>query len=187
MVLVIGALSLRTIARVSDWHDPLTLYTHDIRFNDTNPDLFYDYGTELLKNGEFDGAILNLRHVIAMDSSWWIPYSVLGSAYSAKGEMVEAAHAYGEALQRMDAIEMYIDLGQAYSALPDARRTVSFLEKAVQKYPNSRALRDLLTIAYYKSGQYRESRASAAASSSLKEPFVVSPQFIRLKMVSHIR
>jgi predicted Zn-dependent protease len=107
-------------------------------------------------------------------------------AYIQEGKLEEAASAYRETLKYVESIEMYQDTAQMYLGLSDTKRAVSFLGMAVRKYPESRALRDMLVVAYYKNAQYTRSRAAVMASQAFKEHFVVSPSFARLKMVKVI-
>jgi|WetSurMetagenome_2_1015567.scaffolds.fasta_scaffold02157_6 protein O-mannosyl-transferase len=61
------ALSLLTIARNSQWHSRMELYSHDIKYAGESPMLYTNYGGLLMMDGKFNEAKPYLEKSVALD------------------------------------------------------------------------------------------------------------------------
>jgi hypothetical protein len=150
-VLIICSLSWRTIMRNTDWHDGITLYTHDIQLSD-NYDIEMDLGAILAYNGEFTKALPHLKKSVASR-----PYEKnlydLGIVYANLGNKGKAGTYLLMAIQTapMHKPSLETDIGYStilvfYDKNPQA---VPFITNALKDYPASAALWINLAIAKF--------------------------------------
>ncbi|MGH7202908.1 MAG: tetratricopeptide repeat protein [Candidatus Levyibacteriota bacterium] len=93
---IIVLLSARTIVRNTNWHNALTLYSHDVFLSD-NYDLEDNLAGEYQNIGNYDDAFLHQKKSVQM-----FPYEInlynLGYLYEKTSKMQQAAATYEKAL-----------------------------------------------------------------------------------------
>ncbi len=68
IILAVLTLAGRTIIRLSDWRNGLTLYSHDIKLSKNSYDAENNYGVELLRAGRLDEAKLHFKKYIGLQN-----------------------------------------------------------------------------------------------------------------------
>lgn len=154
-------LGLRTIVRNSNWHDGLTLYGHDIQINKEAFDLENNYGVELFRIGKIEEAKEHFERSIELYPQWWFAYNNLGAVYARKGDLAQARKLYEQTIKISDYYLAYENLGFILLKTAEPQETISFLEKAILKFPQNPRLRTALALAYYKEGRQREAERFA--------------------------
>jgi len=167
--LLIIIFSLRTFIRTSDWRNGLTLFGRDIRNNPLAFDLQNNYGVELFRAGRIDEAKIHFERSIALAPRWWTAYNNLGAVYERGKDFPKAEEMYRKSIKNGDYYLAYENLGFLLLRTGDTKEAVSFLEKAILKFPQNAKLRVALSLAYYKEGNQKEAERVA------KEAFLLEP------------
>ncbi|WP_185160634.1 tetratricopeptide repeat protein [Mammaliicoccus sciuri] len=85
----------------------------------------------------------------------------IGVTFDNSGFTKDAIPFYRESidlgLNKIDLERCYLGLGSSYRLLGHYTESVEIFEKAVDSYPDNRALQIFLSIAYYNIGKYKES------------------------------
>lgn len=149
-------LGLRTIVRNSNWHGGLTLYGHDIQINKEAFDLENNYGVELFRVGKIEEAKKHFERSIELYPRWWFAYNNLGAVYQQKGDLAQARKLYEQTIKISDYYLAYENLGFILLKSAEPQETISFLEKAILKFPQNPRLKAALALAYYREGRQRE-------------------------------
>src|SRR5258708_2586972 len=94
-VLLLLLLSIRTIVRNTNWHDGLTLFSHDIK-NESNFDIEINYATELVSIGQYNQALYYYNKSISLNP-YEVTYSNIGLTYEKMGNNKLAMDYYNKA------------------------------------------------------------------------------------------
>ncbi len=157
-VVLLGA---RTVIRNTNWHNGLTLYGHDIHLNPDAFDLQNNYGVELFRAGKIDEAKIHFERSIELYPRWWFAYNNLGAVYGRKGDLVQARRLYEQTLKISDYYSAYENLGFNLLKTASPEEAISFLVRAILKFPQNSRLRVALALVYYKEGRQKEAEKFA--------------------------
>ena len=177
--IIIFTFSIRTILRNFDWKNGLTLYRRDIINNPTAFDLQNNYGVELFRIGKVDEAKKHFEKSIVLAPKWWTSYNNLGAVYERKGDLKQAEKLYRQAIKNSDYYLAYENLGFLLLKTNQIKEAVSFLEKAILKFPQNSRLKVALSLAYYKENRQEEALMMAKQAFYL-EPTIQNKNLIEL-------
>src|SRR3989338_2510332 len=142
--LLLAGLTLRTHARILNWKDPLTLYTHDLT---VDPESFYlnnNAGIEYFNTKRYKQAIpyfeKTVLNTVEKSREWYAGVANLGAIYLFLGQLNEA-----EGFLRIAIVNGDVKAYRAYAGtlleLNKKKEFFEFLEKiALIKYPNDPVL-----------------------------------------------
>jgi len=156
-VVIIGSLTVRTILRNSNWHDTITLYSHDSQITD-NFDIENNLGNKYLKAKDYSQAIQHFQKSIELRP---FEYNLnnLGVAYVNQGNLQQAKK-YFELSFR--AKNYQLDIPHKHNFLSwksyasfltfydNPSTAVSFIKNALNDYPDSSDLLFFLALGKYK-------------------------------------
>ncbi|MGB9707548.1 MAG: tetratricopeptide repeat protein [Microgenomates group bacterium] len=179
--IIIFTFSIRTILRNFDWKNGLTLYRRDVINNPTAFDLQNNYGVELFRIGKVDEAKKHFEKSIVLAPKWWTSYNNLGAVYERKGDLKQAEKLYRQAIKNSDYYLAYENLGFLLLKTNQIKEAVSFLEKAILKFPQNSRLKVALSLAYYKENRQEEALMMAKQAFYL-EPTIQNKNLIELIM-----
>lgn len=139
-MMVIGIFSIRSMVRVTNWHDGLRLYGHDIKYNHGSYELENNYGVELYRTGRYEQSRVHFERSIELSPDWWTNYNNLGAYWERVGELEKAEDLYKRAIDNGNyylAIENYARVLLLQEKKDDAR---IFLEEMLKYFPNNARL-----------------------------------------------
>lgn len=165
-------LSLRTIIRNTDWKDGYTLYAHDIKISKDSFDLENNFGVELFRKGDIENAKTHFEKSIELQPNWAISLNNLGAVYNRLGDTEKAELYYKKAIEKEDYYLAYENLSFLLMEEPASQNTLSFLQKAVLKFPQNAKINIANAIVYYQLGERDEALRYAARAVQLD----LSPQ-----------
>ena len=176
-VIIVSSLSLRTMVRNTNWIDPITLFTHDIKTSD-NYNIEEVLGVEYSQKGDAQDALKHFQRSISFR-----PYEGnlhnLGVIYAVNlGQTDKAKIAFQMALNAKDykitpghrhVLNTYVDYATIlifYDKNP--KTAIPFILNALRDYPDSADLYVLLGIAKY------EQRDKTGALAAIKTAYHVN-------------
>ena len=161
-VIVICALSLRTIVRNSDWKDAISLYSHDLRAGGENYSIHINLGDELMRLNRLDEAKEHFQKSVELSPGQSINWSNLGVIYALQGDTFTAKKYLLKAIKNNSsfypAYEKYGFILLKDKKFIEAR---NFLKRTIKKYPERPILYIFLAEAEYKSGNKSEALQAA--------------------------
>ncbi len=166
-LIVILALGTRTIVRNFDWRDGITLFTHDLRYED-NGYMEASLAGELMAAGRYRDSVPHWQKALALNP-WGTPsWYNLGYAYEQLGDYRSAARNYAHFLTLLDPPMAYAGLltAQLKGHFNDSK-SASVAASAVAKYPRDARLWLLKSLVDYSLGDAASASSSAAVSYSL--------------------
>ena len=136
---LILALGTRSVVRMKDWQNGLTLYNHDIALAPPAFDLENNLGVELARVNQWDEAKIHFERSIVLQPEWWTNYSNLGAYFQRRGQLEIAKTLYLEAIKNGDYYLAYENLAGIYWQQKD-KELEPFLTGALAKFPYNRQL-----------------------------------------------
>lgn len=152
LTLLIGAFTLRTIVRNNNWHDGLTLYTHDIRISQNSFDLESNLGVALLRAGDLQGAEIHMKKSLTLAPDLPEPLLNLGIVYEKQHDIPNAKKYYLLAAQHNVSTGLANYAGLLLFYENDASDSAKILADNIDKYPIDQYLWLLLATAYQREG-----------------------------------
>ena len=148
---IITLLSIRTIIRNFNWHDPLTLYIHDIKEEPTDAYLAYNLGLAYADEGDYAQAIPYTRQAINSVPNGYLLWQNLGGEYYKLHDYSNAELSLQKAISmKPDFYGAYIDLANTLLAAGEPNKAKCFIEeKVITQWQNSSYAWRLLGYANY--------------------------------------
>ncbi len=142
-ILIFIVFSLRTVIRIFNWHNGLTLFGHDIKFH-SSFDLENNYGVELYRNGEIDKAKTYFENSIKLAPYWWINWNNLGAVYQSKNDLKLAEECYLKSIKNGDYYLAYENYVKILIKQNKFKECLNFLEdQGLKKFPYNQVLNEL--------------------------------------------
>lgn len=140
-IIVILLLSTRTIVRNTNWHDLLTLYSHDISIED-NFDNEHNYAVVLVQNGRVEESIQHFLKADALNSTEFTLRDT-GLAYLALDKKEKSFHYLSQALTTKSPVLLphhhqtatYEALARYYLIYKDYKNAERVLDTGINDYP----------------------------------------------------
>ena len=143
---IIILLSARVIIRNSNWKDPSTLYTHDLKYNQDSYQIEYALGDFFLRQKKFNEAEQHLNNAVGLFPSTRT-FNPLGSLYLKTSRFEEAVKAYESSLKYdPNHIPSWIYLAAAKYNTGDKEGALYAINKAYALYPSADSLKVLNAI-----------------------------------------
>ncbi|MDO8561511.1 MAG: tetratricopeptide repeat protein [bacterium] len=158
-LLILVALSARTIIRNADWKDGLTLYGHDIEYSQDNANLENNYGTELFRAGNIAEAEKHFRKSVALEDAWFVSHNNLGAVLEREGKLEEAKSEYQKSIAIADYYLAYQNLAGLLLKMGEKEKAEEFLISALERFPRNSDFSFLLAVLLYQKGEIRNAIA----------------------------
>ncbi len=154
-------LACRTVLRVLNWKNGLTLFSHDIQYVKGSFDLENNTGTELARVDRNEEAMTYFLRSIELLPDWWTNWNNLGAMYQRQGKIEEARQAYQQAVNNGNYHLAYENLASLLMTHYELEEAYQFLLEAIKNFPYNYQLRLLLAIAEYELGNQIEALRQA--------------------------
>jgi tetratricopeptide (TPR) repeat protein len=148
LMLILTALSIKTLVRSNDWRDNITLYTHDLKVSKDSFALESVLGLQLMKQGKLTQAKSHIEKSINL-FPYFSNYDDLGEVYVALGDYKKAKQAYEQALNYGDYYIIYEDLAGLTLVIGDYKSNLKIIDKGLAKYPKDSRIWLYLAIISY--------------------------------------
>lgn len=169
-MVLLAAFSLRTIYRLTDWRNQLTLSRSDLATDENASELQYNYGYALMKNGRCKEAVPHFeKALLFMPKSDTIMVN-LGACLLISGNLNQAKEAFTQAVQvNENAIQPYRNL--VFISLLDDKPTEAekLARKALSRWPNDPILLKWYGVAEYFLGKKENAKQAFDKSLSIME------------------
>lgn len=134
VLLLLGA---RTRAQVEYWRDAATLFGHALAVDEENPVAHMNFGFELLKGGDVDGAIGHFERALALRPDYLNARVELGNALLSRGRTAEAIVHYTRALEvDPGSVHALTNLGRALALQGRVEEAIPYHEHALRLDPS---------------------------------------------------
>lgn len=149
-------LSFRTILRITNWRNGLTLYKHDLEVNPNSFDLQNNYAVELFRQEKVSQAKKHFEKSIELNPKWWTSYNNLGVVYEREGEFSQAEEYYQKSIKTGNYYLAYENLAKLYLRMGKNSQALKFLEENLKYFPGSATLHKLYAIILYQQARVEE-------------------------------
>ena len=149
-IIIIIALSIRTVIRNTNWNTGLALYSHDIRLEDSYI-LQNNIGSELLYTGQYDKAVPYLEKSVQAVPTWW-NLNNLADAYFFLGENDKAIALYKKSMHYGDYFLPYEGLTSLYLHSGNMALAKQYSAEGLKRFPLNATLWFNYGLAEYESG-----------------------------------
>ncbi|HEX7041708.1 MAG TPA: hypothetical protein VF189_00520, partial [Patescibacteria group bacterium] len=164
--LIILALAVRTFIRIGDWHDPLTLYSYDIKNSPSNFILDNAYGQALIKNNYFHTARIYLERSVKEH-----PYSAnlnnLAIVYAAIDKKDLAEEYFKKAIIAGQNFSVYENYANFLMYFESQDKALAFAKEGVKIFPESPVLWQDIALIEYNKGDKKNALYAIARSYKL--------------------
>ncbi len=174
-LVIIFLLSWRSVKRVHNWQNGLTLFAHDVQLEPNSFDLTNNYGVELYRAGKDKEAKRYFERSTQLAPHWWTSWNNLGVLVEAEGDLELAEEYYQRAIDQGDYPLAYGNLARL-KARQDPAAAVSFIEESLKLLPYNSELYQWLAVAQYQLGEKQ------AALEALQRSYRLAPQERTLKL-----
>lgn len=181
--IILTALSLRTIVRNTNWHDQLTLTSHDIKISKDSGDLELNLGLALTDAARYEDAIKHLERATELMPTGFTAWDGLGGAYAKSGNYSKAVTSFKKAISfNKDYYTSYKNLTILYIYEKKAEEAKIFLEKeALKKWPSDAFFWRMLGFA----NVLRKDNKSALEA--FKKAYEISPDDLNLYYFTNLK
>lgn len=181
-VLLFGLLATGTVTRSLEWKNGIVLYAHDVQVNPASFDLQNNYGVELFRRGDVDGAAAAFTRSIDRNPSWWVSLNNLGAVYQRQGDVSKAKEYYQKSISAGDYYLAYENLTQLLLFRQhNPKEAQALAGRVIRAFPKSTRLWLVLAVSSYQVGD--QGTALAAAS----ELYQLSPIPMYANLYDRIR
>ena len=180
MIIVIAALSVRTIVRGTNYSSQYTIATHDLAVSKDDYSALNNIAQYMIDHQRYDEAITYAQQSIAIFAGLG-NYDNLGVAYQMTGKYDQAITSYNKALTYGTMDFVYENLSQIYLAKWQDPATEKFLQKALGLYPQDYKL--LTYMAILKGAQGNNVAAKDSIIKAVKYGPV--PDFLYVNILNH--
>lgn len=140
VIMTFSLLSIRTIQRNQDWHDPITFYTKLLEHNPTIARVHNNLAMALADEGKNDKAIQEYKEAIKLNDIYPQAHYNLANAYVALNKSDDAEKEYQKSLTIDPTLyQSHVSLARLYKATEQKEKFDSVLinvEQLTQKNPN---------------------------------------------------
>lgn len=143
LVIVIFALSARTIARNSNWSDPHSLQIHDLQLDPGNYMLEAIIGTEFSRRENFDQAEYHLQKAVSIfpesitvQIDLCTNYALRGIKYDNKEDLDKSERCFKKLVTKYDKQAIYLRLVKMLLQQNNYHDAKYYLQESLSKYPD---------------------------------------------------
>ncbi len=167
-VLLILVFSIRTIVRNSNWHNNMTLFTHDSQVMDNY--LLEDFlGTEFFYRKQYQQSLEHYYKTLRLypreDA-----YLSIATVYKYSGNFGEAKEFYNRAIknQKNYLLDSYRNLSAVMLIDDPPEQSKEFITNALKKYPDDNRLWAYYSLAEYKLDNHAEALIASEKAKNIK-------------------
>jgi tetratricopeptide (TPR) repeat protein len=129
-------LLVRSVIRIGNWKDGITLFDHDEAISNVSYDLENQLGYLYLFDGKADAAKSHIDRSIQLAPLYWENWNNLGVYYEAKGQIDQSIAAFKTSIKMNDNyLHGYVSLVTMYYHYKSPDEAKIYIEKALHKYP----------------------------------------------------
>lgn len=159
--IIIVFLALRTIIRIGDFKNGLTLYSKEMQTVVSNFDLVDNLGVELFRAGRSDEALKYFEQSIALQSNWSNSWNNAAVIYESRKDYTNAIKYYRRALELRYTPELARNLAILISLHSSPQSAVDSLTSILTKYPHDDSLYYYLALNQIKLGYTKSALVSS--------------------------
>lgn len=177
---IIVIFSSRVVVRNSNWKDPLTLYTHDIKINQNSYILEHSLGVELYNIKKLDQAqnhMINSIKLFPNMRAW----TNLGVVYVKSNKIIEAKEAFQKSFEYGDFEPAYQYLSILLLVDEEPETAERFIKNALKKFSANDKLWLYLAIAQQRLDKHDEALESA------NRAYLINPNQTVLGVIDSIK
>jgi tetratricopeptide (TPR) repeat protein len=164
---------LTTIAYGKTWHDSISLFSNDLKYETTSPfrHLLYNNAAMAYYNkGEFEKSIEYCKKSILLDPKYSEPYNNLGISYIAVKKPVRAIFFLKRAIQlKRGYVDAYCNLGHAYKIIGMQDKAIEISKTAIGINPRSYGAYCNLGYVYSEKGEIDKAIESFKKASRIRK------------------
>ena len=170
VVVMLFSLFLRTIIRNTDWYDPVTLFSHDVQYND-NYDIEMDLGNEYSSSHKYGLALKYFQKSVELLPNDTNIYD-LGYTYDQLGNKLLARKYYLEVINNKSSRSLarensYQKLGLMMVQHDKPEITKDLIKSGLQDFSGDGSLWVLLAITEYRLYDQKDALISASKAETL--------------------
>ena len=179
-IMILCALSLRTIVRNTNWADQSTILTHDEHASPNDYLLEEVYSTDLIQQNKINMALPHVQEAMSLYPQASDPWNSLGVINFEKGNIKEARRDFQHAIAIDGSYQAYENCGLLEKEYDSPTNALKFLRIGTTKNLNSWKLWYYRFIVSYKMGNYDEALLSA------KNYFLLNPTSQSYAIYTHV-
>jgi Flp pilus assembly protein TadD len=159
-VVLVSALSLRTVRQIAVWRTTQTLFEHTVRVEPDSWVAHYNLGVEANRTGRYDDAVARFRETIRLSPNFADAYNGLGSVLASRGHTDEAIANYQRALTLKPRLAAaHNNLGIALVAKGEVDAGIDHLRQALAAEPGFNDARINLSMTLRRQKRFDEALA----------------------------
>lgn len=155
-ILILCALSARTMVRNTNWSDQSTILAHDEKSSPNDYLLELVYSTDLIQQNKISEALPHVKEAIELYPQASDPWNSLGVIYFERGDIQDAKKAFLHSISIGGNYQAYENYGLLEKEHDTPINALNFLRKATELNPNSWKLWYYRFIVAYKMGNTDE-------------------------------
>lgn len=138
LIVLLGFFAIKTIAQISIWHDPVSLWSHQIDVFPSTYEAYTNRGTAYYRDGQYSLALQDYNKAVEHGPNYSDSYYNRGNVYSAIEENDKAIKDFTKAIELnpRDA-NAYSNRGNAFNSVRDFQRAVEDQTAAIGINPNN--------------------------------------------------
>lgn len=153
-VILTVILSARTFARSLQWKDGYTLFSNDVVFSQKSFDLENNFGVELFRKGQFDGAKTHFLKSTELAPYWWSNWNGLGAIAEREKDFQSAAAYYQKAIDNGNDSLAYENKANLLFIQKLDKEAADFTETTIKKLPYNSRIWFIMSLVNYRLGEY---------------------------------
>jgi len=136
-VIILILFSFRTMVRLPNWNNNLTLFTHDEQVSTVSYDIEDQLANQYLLASEYDQARPHIIRSIQLAPKYWENWNNLGVYYEGKGQINKSIEALSQAVNNNpNYYNGYINLASIYFHYTPPHEAQTKIDNILMKYPN---------------------------------------------------
>jgi tetratricopeptide (TPR) repeat protein len=142
------ALTVLTIQRNSQWHDPIILYSHDVKLEPKSFTLYNNLGVEYFRKGEINKAKECFLKSIetSPENRYDVAWNNIGVIYENENQPHLAINAYKKSIELGNYKLAFSNLGRLYLKLGKINDAVLILQQGKKFYPYDEEINYYLSL-----------------------------------------
>jgi protein O-mannosyl-transferase len=176
-LILIVALSTRTIVRNSNWLDPNYLYYHDLQLDPDNYILQSSLGSKLAKEEKYDEAEFYLKKSLSAyrDFDVWkdlcVNYALRGTKLKKSDDIDKSKICFEELIRKRARLDFYLLLSKLLLQTENFKEAEYYLKQSVEKYP-----KDAESWYFFAETEYRLGKKKAALEAAARSYYLLPSQ-----------
>lgn len=138
LIVLFGFFAIRTIDQISIWHDPISLWSHQIGVSPSTYEAYTNRGTAYYNDGQYRLALQDYNKAVEHGPNYSISYYNRGNAYSAMQETDKAIKDFTKAIELNPRnANVFSNRGNAFNSVGDFQRAIEDQTTAIGINPKN--------------------------------------------------